>query len=185
MTGPKLNEASRVAGERTGFRASTRFARVSARKVRPVLDLVRGKDVRSADDILRFTDRDPAILVRKLLASAIANAQHNFEQDPNELFVKAAYADEGPTLKRFRPRARGSAGPILKRTAHVTIVLDRLSDSALATREAKGGAGGAAAARRARVAASRAKAPAADESTDTSASSDASSESSETGEKAE
>ncbi|MFZ9292393.1 MAG: 50S ribosomal protein L22, partial [Ilumatobacteraceae bacterium] len=146
MTGPKLNEASRVAGERTGFRASTRFARVSARKVRPVLDLVRGKDVRAADDILRFTDRDPAILVRKLLASAIANAQHNFEQDPTELFVKAAYADEGPTLKRFRPRARGSAGPILKRTAHVTIVLDRLSDAALASREAKGGAGGAAAA---------------------------------------
>lgn len=167
MTGPKLNEASRVAGERTGFRASTRFARVSARKVRPVLDLVRGKDVRAADDILRFTDRDPAILVRKLLASAVANAQHNFEQDPNELYVKAAYADEGPTLKRFRPRARGSAGPILKRTAHVTIVLDRLSDSALATREAAGGTGGAAAARRARVAASRAKAPTAEASTAT------------------
>lgn len=167
MTGPKLNEASRVAGERTGFRASTRFARVSARKVRPVLDLVRGKDVRAADDILRFTDRDPAILVRKLLASAVANAQHNFEQDPNELYVKAAYADEGPTLKRFRPRARGSAGPILKRTAHVTIVLDRLSDSALAAREAAGGTGGAAAARRARVAASRAKAPTAEASTAT------------------
>jgi large subunit ribosomal protein L22 len=154
MTGPKLNEASRVAGERTGFRASTRFARVSARKVRPVLDLVRGKDVRSADDILRFTDRDPAILVRKLLASAVANAQHNFQQEPTELYVKAAYADEGPTLKRFRPRARGSAGPILKRTAHVTIVLDRLGEDALA---AKAERGGAAASRRARVAASRGK----------------------------
>ena len=81
-----------------------------------MLDLIRGLPVRQADEVLQFTDRDVAIMVRKVLASAVANAQHNDEQDPEELYVKACFADEGPTLKRFTPRARGRAGRIKKRT---------------------------------------------------------------------
>ena len=161
MTGPKLNEATRVAGISSGFRASTRFARLSPSKVRVVLDLVRGMDVKSADNLLRLTDRDSAHIVRKLLASAVANATNNFEQNAEELYIKACFADEGPTLKRFRPRAKGRAGAILKRTCHITLIVDRMSDSQLAVIEAKTMAKGAPSNnRRARVAASRKEAPA-------------------------
>jgi large subunit ribosomal protein L22 len=166
MTGPKLNEGSFVAGERSGVKASAKYVRMSASKVRVVLNLIRGLPVRRADEVLQFTDREAATVVRKILASAVANAQHNHEQDPEELYVKAAFADEGPTLKRFTPRARGRAGKINKRTAHITLVVDRLDDDRLEVvqaREARrtvagrrrAAAGGTAASRRARVERSR------------------------------
>jgi large subunit ribosomal protein L22 len=171
MTGPKLNEKSFVAGERSGTKASAKYVRMSASKVRVVLDNIRGLPVRRADEVLQFTDREAARVVRKVLASAVANAQHNDEQDPEELYVKAAFADEGPTLKRFSPRARGRAGRINKRTAHITVVVDRLDDDRLdvvQAREARrtvagrrrAAAGGTTASRRARVERSRTKATA-------------------------
>lgn len=162
MTGPKLNEANRVAGSKSGSRAVNKYHRSSASKVRVVLNLIRGLDVRSADEILQFTDREAARVVRKVLASAVANAITNDNLDADELFVKACFADEGPTLKRFRPRAKGRAGKIMKRTCHITVIVDRMSDEALAVREAKTMAKGApTSSRRARVAASRQAAPAA------------------------
>lgn len=169
MTGPKLNEKSFVAGERSGTKASAMYIRSSAWKARVVLDLIRGLPVRNADEVLQFCDRDAATVVRKVLASAVANAQHNDEQDPEELFVKACFADEGPTMKRFTPRARGRAGAIKKRSCHITIVVARLDDERLEVvqaREAKrtaGGrrrvaAGGTASSRKARVERSRQRA---------------------------
>jgi len=165
MTGPKLNEKNRVAGTKSGSKASAKYVRSSASKARVVLNLVRDKDVRTADEILQFTDREMARVVRKVLASAVANATNNDNLDADELFVKACFADEGPTLKRFRPRAKGRAGRINKRTCHITVVVDRMSDDQLAVREAKTMAKGAPTSnRRARVAASRkAEAPAAEE----------------------
>ena len=123
MTGPKLNEKSFVAGERSGTKATAKYVRSSATKARVVLDLIRGLDVRSADEVLQFTDRSIAKDVRKVLASAVANAVHNDDQDADELYVVACFADEGPTLKRYRPRARGRATRVRKRTSHITIVL--------------------------------------------------------------
>ena len=156
MTGPKLNEANRVAGSKSGSRASAKYVRSSASKARVVLNLVRNKDVRTADEILQFTDREMARVVRKVLASAVANATNNDDLDADELFVKACFADEGPTLKRFRPRAKGRAGKINKRTCHITVIVDRMSDEQLAVKEAKTMAKGVPTSnRRARVAASR------------------------------
>ena len=172
MTGPKTNEGATKVGQRTGTRAELHYTRVSATKVRRVLDLIRGKGVQEADDILRFTERDAGILVRKLLASAVANAEHNDQQAPDELFVSACFADEGPTMKRFRPRARGRASQILKRSCHITIVVARLSDEMLSRRReqeaarpssarARRSVASQAAARRERVARSRQAAAAA------------------------
>ena len=152
--------------ERPGTRASVRYLRVSAYKAREVLDLIRGLHVDDADGILEFTDRAVAADVRKVLASAVANAEKNDEIDPNDLFVSACYADEGPTLKRWRPRARGRATRIRKRTCHITIIVSRMDPKLLEKRrartEAAVGRGGvrrdAAEARRARVAKSRAAA---------------------------
>ena len=158
MTGPKLNEANREAGTKSGSTAKALYIRSSASKVRVVLNLIRGKDVRTADQILQFTDREAARLVRKVLASAVANAVNNDELDADDLYVKACFADEGPTLKRFRPRARGSAGRINKRTCHITVVVATMSDEMLAVRETKTTSKGRATAssnRRARVASSR------------------------------
>ena len=169
MTGPKLNEKSFVAGERSGTKASAMYVRSSAWKARVVLDLIRDLPVRQADEVLQFCDRDAATVVRKVLASAVANAQHNDEQDPEELFVKACFADEGPTMKRFTPRARGRAGAIKKRSCHITIVVARLDDVRLdvvqareARRTAAGrrgaAVGGSTASRKARVERSRQRA---------------------------
>ena len=134
MTGPKTNEGSTIVGERTGTRASVKFSRVSASKARRVLDLIRGKGVQEADDILRFVERDVAIVIRKLLTSAVANAEHNDNQVPDELYVSACFADEGATHKRMRPRARGRAGRINKRTCHITIIVSRMTDRMLELR---------------------------------------------------
>jgi large subunit ribosomal protein L22 len=131
MTGPKLNEASFVAGERTGTKATAKYIHSSAYKAREVLNLIRGLPVRRADEMLQFTDRSVSVPIRKVLASAVANAQHNDELDPETLYVKACFADEGPTLKRFTPRARGRAGKIFKRTSHISIVLGVLDDDRL------------------------------------------------------
>jgi large subunit ribosomal protein L22 len=131
MTGPKTNEGATKVGERVGTRAEVRYVRSSATKAREVLDLIRGRHVRDADAILQFTERDIAIVIRKALASAVANAQHNDGQDPEELYIAACFADEGPTLKRFRPRARGRATRVRKRTCHITVIVARMSDSLL------------------------------------------------------
>ena len=162
MTGPKLNEANRVAGSKGGTRAVLRNVRMSASKVRVVLDHVRGLDVRSADNVLAPMQRDAARDVRKLLASAVANAVHNDEKDVDRLYVKACFADEGATLKRFRPRAKGRAGAINKRTCHVTVVVDAMDGAILRRFEDREAAransrASSKAARSARVAASRAK----------------------------
>ena len=148
--------------ERPGTRAQVRYVRVSAYKAREVLDLIRGKHVADADEILEFVERDIAIVIRKALASAVANATNNDGQDPETLFVSACYADEGPTLKRWRPRARGRATRIRKRTCHITIIVSRMGESELkvrAEREARSGRAGGGpagrASRRARVAKSR------------------------------
>ena len=103
--------------------ARAEYIRQSPYKVRRVLDLVRGLPVEEARKVLAFANRGATQPVRKVLESAVANARHNHALDPEELFVVTAYADEGPTLKRMRPRARGRASRILKRTSHVTIVV--------------------------------------------------------------
>ena len=103
--------------------ASARFIRQSPFKVRRVLDLVRGLPVHDARNVLRFTQRRAADPIAKTLESAVSNASHNHALDSEELFVVEAFADEGPTLKRYRPRARGRATQILKRTSHITIVV--------------------------------------------------------------
>ena len=174
MTGPKLNEKSFVAGERSGTKATARYVRSSASKARAVLDLIRGLDVRSADEVLQFTDRHIAHDIRKVLASAVANAVNNDDQDADELFVIACFADEGPTLRRFRPRARGRATRINKRSCHITVIVARMSDDRIAIIQARqeraGGTTGrgrptsSAASRRARV--ERSRQQAADESDD-------------------
>jgi large subunit ribosomal protein L22 len=96
--------------------------RVSPRKARMVIDLIRGKDVIRAREILQFSDRNIAEVVEKCLNSAIANAERDGVKEEN-LRVKATYADEGPTLKRIRPRAKGSASRIRKRTSHITVIV--------------------------------------------------------------
>jgi large subunit ribosomal protein L22 len=176
MTGPKLNERSFVAGERTGTRASLRGSRMSASKARVVLDLIRGRDVVSADQVLQFTEREAARVVRKVLASAVANAVNNDSLEAETLYVKACYADEGPTLRRFKPRAKGRATRINKRTCHITIVLGVIEPDLLAVVQARreravtgrrAGRVGGVADRRARVTKSReARATKGDESTE-------------------
>lgn len=104
-------------------RARATFIRQSPSKVRLVLDLVRGLPVEEARDVLAFTQRRASDPVSKVLESAVANASHNHALDSSELRIVQAFADEGPTLKRYRPRARGRATQILKRTSHVTIVV--------------------------------------------------------------
>jgi len=104
-------------------RAQAKHIRQSPYKVRRVLDLVRGLPVEEARHVLAFTDRRATDPVTKVLNSAVANAEHNFALDADELIVTEAFADEGPTLKRWRPRARGRATRIRKRTCHITIVV--------------------------------------------------------------
>jgi large subunit ribosomal protein L22 len=151
--------------ERPGTRAQVRHVRMSASKAREVLDLVRGLPVGEAADVLRFTERAASEVIARCLASAVANAQHNDELDPDTLYVSACYADEGPTLKRWRPRARGRATRIRKRMCHITIIVSPMPPEMAAKVEAKQAAGapaaggrrrrGAAESRRARVARSR------------------------------
>jgi large subunit ribosomal protein L22 len=140
--------------ERPGTRAQVKYTRVSAYKAREILDLIRGERVARALEILEFAERDVAQVILKCLESAIANAEHNDQIPADELFVSACFADEGPTLKRWRPRARGRATRIRKRTCHITVIVSRLSPEELerlrALELASGGRGGAQAAAEAR-----------------------------------
>lgn len=149
MAGTKTNE-------RPGVRASLSNFGMSASKARVVLNLVRGKDVQTARDILTLTTREAAGVINKVLASAVANAVNNSGYSADELYVAAAYADEGPTMKRFSPRARGRAGRINKRSCHITVIVARMDDDRLAILNAARSAQ-AAASRSRRVAGSRTK----------------------------
>lgn len=124
MTGAKTNE-------RPGTRAQARYVRASAYKAREVLDQIRGKSYAEAAEILAFSERGISHDIAKVLDSAVANAEHNDGQLAEELHVAACYADEGPTLKRWRPRARGRATRIRKRTCHITIIVSRYDDARL------------------------------------------------------
>ena len=106
-------------------RAIARYVRISSRKVRIVIDLIRGKSVREAEAILRYTPKAATEPVLKLLNSAVANAENNLELNRDDLYVAEVYANQGPTLMRYRPRAHGRASRIRKRTSHITIVLDQ------------------------------------------------------------
>ena len=104
--------------------ATARYIRISSRKVKVVIDLIRGKSVDDAEAILLYTPKAASEPVLKLLRSAIANAENNLELSRDSLYVAEIYANQGPTLKRYRPRARGSAFHIRKRTSHISIILD-------------------------------------------------------------
>lgn len=107
----------------TQAKAIARTIRIAPRKVRLVVDLIRGKQIGEAVAILRHTPKAASPVVEKVLKSAVANAEHNYELDVNNLVVSEIFVDEGPTLKRFRPRAQGRASAINKRTSHITIVV--------------------------------------------------------------
>jgi large subunit ribosomal protein L22 len=178
--------------ERPGTRAQVRHVRMSAYKAREVLDNIRGLPAAEAADVIRFTERGAADVIGRCLASAVANAQHNDELDPETLYVSACYADEGPTLKRWRPRARGRATRIRKRMCHITIIVSPMTPEMAAKVDAKRAASGGGAAaggrarrgqesRRARVARSRGE-KVTDETTDETPTDDVVAEEPPTGE---
>ena len=142
-----------------GTQATLSHCGIAPNKVRAVLGLIRGLSIDEARDVLQFCERGAAEEIGKLLNSAVANAEHNDHLDPEELFVSVCWADEGPTAKRWRPRARGRASKIRKRTSHITIVVDRMPDEALELHRARSerrGGGATQANRARRRAASRA-----------------------------
>ena len=100
-----------------------KFVRISPRKARQVVDLIRGKSVGEAYAILKFTPHKGAALVEKVLKSAVANAEHNYNMNVDELYISTAYVDQGASLKRFKPRAMGRADGIRKRTSHITVMV--------------------------------------------------------------
>ena len=112
-----------MAEQITSAKATAKTVSVSPRKSRLVIDLIRGKSVAEAIAILKFTPNKAAGIIEKVLMSAVANAENNFDLDVENLVVSEAFVNEGPTMKRFRPRAKGSASPINKRTSHVTVVV--------------------------------------------------------------
>jgi large subunit ribosomal protein L22 len=155
MTAAKTNESPVLAhkSDQRGpadqqVRAHAKYIRTSPYKMRVVLNLIRGQKVSDAADILRLCERDAAITIGKVLRSAVANAVNNDGIPAEELYVSACYADEGPTIKRFRPRARGRTGQILKRTSHITVVVSSLPESMLGAARSKGVAAAEARARR-------------------------------------
>ena len=103
--------------------ATLKYARISSRKVKIVIDLIRGKSVDEALAIVKFTPKASSEIIEKLLKSAIANAENNHNMAHEKLYVAEVYANQGPTLRRIRPAAKGSAVRIRKRTSHITIVL--------------------------------------------------------------
>jgi large subunit ribosomal protein L22 len=114
-------------------RAQARFIRVTPRKARRVVDLIRGLPAAEAQAVLRFAPQAASEPVGKVLASAIANAEHNNKLDADTLVVSRAWVDEGPSLKRFRPRAQGRAYRVNKRTSHITVIVESRTESAGAT----------------------------------------------------
>lgn len=141
--------------------AQARFVRCSASKARRVIDLVRGKSVEEALDILRWAPQEASEPLAKVIASAAANAQNNEGLDPSTLVVATVFADEGPTAKRIRPRAQGRAYRIRKRTSHITVIVE--------SRPAKQKGASAASARSRRAQGSKASAAAKATATDTAA----------------
>jgi len=129
--------AATAQDDRIRAHAQAKWVRTSARKARLVLDHIRGRSVPEARTILAFTTRDVAIDIEKVLRSAVANAEANHGLDGDELVVEAAYADEGPTLKRWKPRARGRVNRIRKRTCHVTLVLAEVPEQSVRRRPRK------------------------------------------------
>ena len=123
--------------DRTTVRAQAKWVRTSARKARLVLDHIRGRTVPEARTILAFTSRAVATDIEKVLRSAVANAEANHGLDGDDLVVESAFADEGPTLKRWKPRARGRVNRIRKRTCHVTLVLAEVEEQAPRRRRRK------------------------------------------------
>ena len=104
-------------------KAIAKFVRIAPRKARIVIDLIRGKDIDDAYAILKFTPKRGSAIIEKVLRSAVANAENNFDMDGNNLYVAACYVDGGPTLKRIQPRSRGQAFSILKHTSHITVIV--------------------------------------------------------------
>lgn len=104
-------------------KAVAKYIRIAPRKIRVVMDLIRGKNIGEAFAILKYTPKVGADVIEKVLKSAVANAEHNNDMNVDNLFISAAYADQGPTLKRIHPRSRGQAFKILKRSSHVTVVV--------------------------------------------------------------
>jgi large subunit ribosomal protein L22 len=107
-------------------RAVAKYIRISPRKIKLIMDEIRGKRIEEALNQLSFAPQKGAFILKKLINSAAANAEQNFEMDVDKLYIKRIFADEGPTLKRFRPRAMGRAARIRKRTSHLTVVLDEI-----------------------------------------------------------
>ena len=120
--------------------ARARFVRVTPMKARRVVDLIRGLPAKEAQNVLAFAPQAASEPVGKVLASAIANAEHNEQLDPDTLLVSEAYVDEGPTLKRFRPRAQGRAFRIRKRTSHITVVVQSVTVPGGTVRRTRGAA---------------------------------------------
>ena len=104
-------------------KAVAKYVRIAPRKVRVVMNLIRGKNVADAFAILKFTPKVGADVIEKVLKSAVANAENNFDMNVDKLYIASAYVDQGPTLKRIHPRSRGQAFSIFKRTSHVTVVV--------------------------------------------------------------
>lgn len=124
-TRSKTKTQARQASADKRPKAIAKYVRISPRKVKIVIDLIRGKNVDEADAILTYTPKAASPVVLKVLNSAIANAVNNQELDRKELYVAEVYANPGPTLKRYVARSRGSASPMLKRTSHISVVLDQ------------------------------------------------------------
>ncbi len=117
------------AAANTSARAQARFVRVTPQKARRVIDLIRGLPAAEAQALLRFAPQSASEPIGKVLDSAIANASNNYNLDPRTLVISEAFVDEGPTQKRFRPRAQGRASRILKRTSHITVIVESVSAS--------------------------------------------------------
>jgi large subunit ribosomal protein L22 len=105
-------------------RASAQRVRISPRKVRLVVDMVRGKKVSDAIQMMKFVPNRAAVDIEKLLKSVSANAENNYDLDPDNLWIKAIYADDAPQLRRFKPKARGRVGKILRRSCHITVIAE-------------------------------------------------------------
>ncbi len=105
-------------------RAVAKYVRISPQKTRLIMDQIRGMKVEAALNLLSFAPQKGAFILKKLIDSAVANAEQNSHVDVDNLFIKSVFADQGPTLKRFRPRAMGRATSIRKRSSHLTVILD-------------------------------------------------------------
>ena len=117
---------ARKANRETRPHAVARYVRISPHKVKSVIDMVRGKSVAEAEAILTYSPRGASEVVGKLVKSAAANAENNMDIPRDSLYIAEIYADQGPTLKRYQPRAQGRAYQILKRTSHITVILDQV-----------------------------------------------------------